>query len=49
VFADARGELGATIGSEFFGVVEADDAALGIQDYGGGGDRAEKGAAAGFV
>ena len=30
VFADAWGELGATIRSEFFGVVEADDAAFGI-------------------
>jgi len=49
VFADARGQLGATIGREFFGVVEADDAALGIEDYGSGDYRAEEGAAAGFV
>ena len=49
VFADAGGKLGATVGSEFFGVVEADDAALGIEDYGSGDYRAEEGAAAGFV
>ncbi len=49
VFTDARGELGATIRSEFFGVVETDDAAFGIEDYGGGSDWAEEGAAAGFV
>ena len=49
VFADARGEFGATIRSEFFGVVQAYNTALGIENYGGGSDGAEEGAAAGFV
>ncbi len=49
MFADARSEFSAAIGSEFFGVVEADDAAFGIQDYCGGYHGAEESAAAGFI
>src|SRR5690242_10206928 len=49
VFANAEGEFGTVIGGNFFGVVEADNTALGVEDDGGGNDRAEKSAAAGFV
>ena len=49
VFANADGEFVATFGGNFLGIVEADDAALGIEDDGGGNDRTEESAAAGFV
>src|SRR5271168_1195471 len=49
VLANAWGEFGAAVGREFFGVVQADDAALGIEDYRGGDNWSEEGAAAGFV
>src|SRR5882672_1837075 len=49
VLANAEGEFGAAIGGNLFGVVKADDAALGIEDDGGGNDRTEESATAGFV
>jgi len=49
VIADANGEFGAAIGDEFFGIVQADDAALGVKNNGGRDHRAEESAATGFV
>ena len=49
VFADARGELGAAFGGEFFRIVEADNAALGIENHRGGNDGAKQRAASGFI
>ena len=49
VFANAKGEFGAAVSREFFGIVQTDDAALGIENDGGGNDRTEERAAAGFV
>ena len=49
VFANAWSQLSATLGDKFFGVVEADDAALGIQNDGSGDHRAEQRAAARFI
>src|SRR5260221_10278124 len=49
VFANAESEFTAAFGRKFLGIVEADNAALGIEDDGGGNDRAEESAAAGFV
>src|SRR5882724_293503 len=49
VFADAEREFTAAFGRKFLGIIEADDAAFGIEDDGGGNDRAEEGAAACFV
>ena len=37
--------LAATLGDQFFGIVEADDAPLGIQNDGCGNDRTKQGAA----
>ena len=49
VLANAEGEFSAALVRNFFGVVEADNAALGIEDDGGGDDGTEESAAAGFV
>src|SRR5215472_485886 len=49
VFANPFPEFAAAFGGEFFGVVEADNAALGIQNNRGGNDRAEQSATPGFV
>src|SRR6266436_4390395 len=49
VFADARCELRAAIGSEFFRVVETDNAPPGIENHRGGNDRTKQRAASGFV
>src|SRR5256885_16189675 len=49
VLADAGGKIIAAFGRNFLGIVEADNAALGIEDDGGGNDRTEKSATAGFV
>ena len=49
VFTNAKSEFRTMIGRNFFGVVETDNAALGVEDNGGGNDRAEKSAATGFV
>lgn len=49
VFADAFGEFDAAFGREFLRIVEAYDAAFGIQDNGGGEDGAEERAAACLV
>jgi len=49
VFANAEGEFIAALGGELFGIVEAEDSALGVEDNGGGDDRTEQSAAAGFV
>jgi hypothetical protein len=49
VFADAESKLGTAIGDELFGVVEADDAPLGVENDGGRDHRAEQSAASGFV
>ncbi len=49
MLANAAGEGLAALGGKFLGVVQADDAARGIQDDGGGNDRSKEGTAAGFV
>src|ERR1700738_784155 len=49
VFANAGSQLGAAFRREFFGIVEADDAALGIEDDGGSDNGAKQRAAAGFI
>ena len=49
VFPDAWSELRASFRSKFFRIVEAHNAALGIENDRGGDDRAEQGATAGFV
>ena len=49
MFANAESEFATAFGRNFLGIVEADDAALGIEDDGGGNDRTEESAAAGFV
>ena len=49
VLANFLSELFAAIGSELFGIVEADDAAGGIEDNGGGENGTEERAAACFV
>lgn len=49
VFANALAQLGASLGGEFFGVVEADNAAFGVENHGGGDHRAEQRATSGFV
>ena len=49
VFPDAEGEFIAAIRGELFGVVQADDSALRIENDGGSDDRAEERAAAGFI
>src|SRR5216684_6890349 len=49
VFTNAESEFAAAFGRNFVGIVEADDAALGIENDGGGNDRAEESAAAGFI
>ena len=49
VFTNAESEFRTMIGGNFFGVVETDNAALGVEDNGGGNDRAEKSTATGFV
>ena len=49
MFTNAESEFAAAFGGNFLGVVEADDAALGIKDDGGGNDRTEESATAGFV
>jgi len=49
VFANAWSEFVATIGDEFFRVVETDDAALGIQNDGSGDYGAEQRAASRFI
>src|SRR5882757_68613 len=42
VFANAESEFIAAIGRNFLGIVQADNAALGIEDDGGGNDRTEE-------
>ena len=49
VFADSNGEFCAAIGSELLGIIEADDAAFGVENYGGRDNRAEERAATGFI
>ena len=49
MFADAEGEFAAAFGRKFLGIVEADNAAPGIENDGGGNDRAKESAATGFV
>ena len=49
VLANARREFFAVFGSEFLGIVEADDSPSGIQDYGRRYDRAEERATSYFV
>jgi len=49
VFTDAEGEFAAALSRKFFGIVEANDAALGIEDDGGRDDGTEKSTATGFV
>ena len=49
MFADAKGEFAAALRRELLRIVQADDAALGIEDDGRRNDGAEEGAAAGFV
>ena len=49
VFTNAFAKLGAAFGGEFFGVVEADNAALGIENHGGRDDRTKQCAPSGLV
>ena len=49
VFADACGEFRTAFGGKFLRIVEADDAALGIENNRGGDHRAEERAAAGLI
>jgi hypothetical protein len=49
MFPNARTEFHAAFGGKFFGIIEADDAALGIEHHGGGNHRAKQGAASGFI
>ena len=49
VFADARCELRAAFGSELFGIIQADNAPLGIENHRSGNDRTKQRAASGFV
>jgi hypothetical protein len=49
VLLDTDGQLSAAVGRKFFGIVEADDAPLGIENHGGGHDGAKQRAASGFI
>jgi len=49
VFADAEGKFGAAIGNEFFGIIQANDATLGVENDGGRDHWAKESAAPGFV
>ena len=49
VFANSQRQNFAALGGQFLGIVEADNAPLGIQDDGRGDDLAEKRAAPHFV
>jgi hypothetical protein len=49
VFPYARGKFRAALSGKFFRIVEADNAPLGIEDDGGGNDRAKQRSTAGFV
>ena len=49
VFANARRQLATPLRHQSLGIVQADDAPLGIQNHGGGDDRAEQRAATSFI
>lgn len=49
VFTNAESEFAAAFGRNFLGIVEADNAALGIEDDGGGDDGTEESTATGFI
>jgi predicted transcriptional regulator len=49
MLANFLGEFCAALGGEFFGVVQADDSALGVENDRGGDDGAKQRATAGFV
>ena len=48
-FVNACGQFSAALSGKFLRIVEADNAALGIENYRGGDHRAEERAAAGFI
>ncbi len=49
VLANALGEFIAALSGEFFRIIESNNAAFGIEDYGGGNNGAKERAAAGFI
>jgi hypothetical protein len=49
VFADSRSQLAAPLRNQLFGIVQADDATLGIQNHGRRYHRAEQGPAPSFI
>ena len=49
VFADARGKFRPAFGSELFGIVQADNAPLGIENHRSGNDWTKERAASGFI